>query len=155
MSLFLSHKYLNPFEEHKNGTYHHVAHSLSGSKSFYISHVVNYFYETEFDIWASPQAVCKITAISAEVSYFWGYILFSCYPAVTYAAAKLQGRLFWITFKWFKLLRKAGHLQLIQNSVPSVAGQPQCCIRIKTRVSAHCSAVSALKSWSTKELKKL
>ena len=31
----------------------------------------------------------------------------------------------------FKLLRKAGRLQLIQNSVLSVAGRRQYCIRIK------------------------
>ena len=43
-------------------------------------------------------------------------------PAVTYAAAEHQGPLFWISCKRLKLLRKAGSLQLIQNSAPSVAG---------------------------------
>ena len=52
------------------------------------------------------------------------------YPAVTYAAAEHQGRLFWITCKRLKLLRKASHLQVIQNSVPSVVRQHQCDIRI-------------------------
>ena len=41
-----------------------------------------------------------------------------------------QGRLFWITCNRPKLLRKAGCLQLIQNSTPSVALMRQCCIRI-------------------------
>ena len=51
-------------------------------------------------------------------------------PAVTYATAQHQGCLFWITCKRIKLMRKVGHLQLIQNSVPSVAGWHQCCIRM-------------------------
>ena len=51
-------------------------------------------------------------------------------PAVTYAAFQYQGRLFWITCKRPKLLRKAGCLQLIQNSTPSVTLMRQCCIRI-------------------------
>ena len=59
-----------------------------------------------------------------KLSYFW-------YPAVTYAAFQHQGRLFWITCKRPKLLRKAGRLQLIQNSTPSVALMRQCCIRIQ------------------------
>ena len=54
----------------------------------------------------------------------------SVYPAVTYAAAENQGRLFSITCKWLKLLRKTGRLQLIQNWAPSVAGRHQCCIGI-------------------------
>ena len=74
------------------------------------------------------------------------------YPAVTYAAFQHQGYLFWITCKRPKLLRKAGRLQLIQNSTPSVAGMRQCCIRMwlkwysanfKLRtfilISAHCA----------------
>ena len=52
-------------------------------------------------------------------------------PAVTYAAFQHQGRLFWITCNRPKLLRKAGRLQLIQNSTPSVALMRQCCIRIE------------------------
>ena len=39
-----------------------------------------------------------------------------------------QGPLFWITCNRLKLLRKAVCLQLIQNSMPSVAGRQQCCI---------------------------
>ena len=58
-------------------------------------------------------------------------------PAVTYAAAQHQGRLFWITFKRLKLLRKVGRLQLIQNSAPIVAGWHQCCIRINTYTSSY------------------
>ena len=42
------------------------------------------------------------------------------YPAVTYAAFQHQGRLFWITCNRPKLLRKAGCLQLIQNSALSM-----------------------------------
>ena len=52
-------------------------------------------------------------------------------PAVTYVAAQHKGCLFWITCKWLKLLRKADCLQLIQKSVPSLAGPHQCCIRIQ------------------------
>ena len=52
------------------------------------------------------------------------------HPAVTYAASQHQERLFWITYKRLKLQRKAGRLQLIQNSTPSVAGMRQCCIQI-------------------------
>ena len=52
------------------------------------------------------------------------------YPAVTYAAFQHQGGLFWITCKRPKLLRKAGRLQLIQNSMPSVALMRQCCIQM-------------------------
>ena len=52
------------------------------------------------------------------------------YPAVTYAPAEHQGHLFWITYKWLKLLRKASHLQVIQNSGPSVVRLRQCDIQI-------------------------
>ena len=41
-----------------------------------------------------------------------------------------RGRLFGITCKRLKLLRKASRLQVIQNSTPSVAGWRQCDIRI-------------------------
>ena len=57
--------------------------------------------------------------------------LWILHSAVTYAAAKHQGHLFWITCKWLKLLRKAGCLQLIQNSAPSVARRCQRDIRIE------------------------
>ena len=56
--------------------------------------------------------------------------MYTCYPAFTYGTAEHQGCLFWITYKWLKVLRKASHLQIIQNSAPSVAGRYQCCIRI-------------------------
>ena len=42
----------------------------------------------------------------------------------------IEGDEFWISCKRLKLLRKAGRLQLIQNSVPSVARRRQCDIRI-------------------------
>ena len=58
------------------------------------------------------------------------FVIFSNNPAVTYTAAQHQGRLFWITYKWLKLMRKAGRLQLIQNLEPSVAWRHQCCIWI-------------------------
>ena len=54
-------------------------------------------------------------------------------PAVTYAATQHQGRLFWITYKWLKLLRKASCLQVIQNSAPSVVWQRQCDIWISCK----------------------
>ena len=62
-----------------------------------------------------------------------GQIFYQYYrsnPAVTYATAEHQGRLFWITCKRLKLLRKASHLQVIQNSAPSVVRRRQCDIRI-------------------------
>ena len=58
-------------------------------------------------------------------------------PVVTYATAKHQGLLFWITCKRLKLLRKAGCLQLIQNLAPSVGGRHQCCIRIISEETCH------------------
>ena len=58
-------------------------------------------------------------------------LLLCCYPASTYAAPQQhQGRLFWIICKRLKVRGKAGRLQLIQNSAPSVALGRQCCIRI-------------------------
>ena len=41
-----------------------------------------------------------------------------------------KGAEFWISCKWLKLLWKAGHLELIQNSAPSVAQWRQCDIRM-------------------------
>ena len=45
-----------------------------------------------------------------------------------------EGAEFWISCKWLKLLRKAGVLQLIQNSAPSVAQRRQCDIWIWSRI---------------------
>ena len=42
----------------------------------------------------------------------------------------VDGAEFWITCKRLKLLRKAGRLQLIQNSAPSTIVWRQCDIRI-------------------------
>ena len=81
---------------------------------------------------------CIHTTPQFEPLYYWlnlqklGILVFQGNPAVTYAAAQHQGRLFWITCKRLKVLRKTGRLQLIQNSAPSVAGRRQCCIRIST-----------------------
>ena len=71
------------------------------------------------------------------------------YPAVTYAAAEHQGRLFWITCKWLKLLRKASRLQVIQNLVPSVVRWRQCDIRIAlfTITSLNSKVAAWIKSW--------
>ena len=52
------------------------------------------------------------------------------YPAVKYASAQHQGRLFWITCKRLKLLRKASCLQLIQNIATPVVQWRQFDIRI-------------------------
>ena len=60
-------------------------------------------------------------------------IIVQYHPAITYATAEHQGRLFWITCKGLKLLRKAGCLELIQNLAPSVAGRRQCCIWIERK----------------------
>ena len=54
-------------------------------------------------------------------------------PVLQYATTENQGRLFWITYKRLKLLKKAGRLQLIQNSTSSVALMWQYCIRIGIR----------------------
>ena len=43
---------------------------------------------------------------------------------------RVDGAKFWIIFKQLKLLRKAGHLQLIQNSALSVTRWHQCDIRM-------------------------
>ena len=51
------------------------------------------------------------------------YSLFGCHRVT-------KGAEFWVSCKQLKLLRKAGCLQLIQNSTPSVAGMRQSCIRI-------------------------
>ena len=58
-------------------------------------------------------------------------------PAVTYATFQHQGRLFWITCKRLELLWKAGRLQLIQSSTPSVALMRQCCIRMDKHSRSH------------------
>ena len=42
----------------------------------------------------------------------------------------VDGTDFWVSLKWLKLLRKAGHLQLIQNSAPSNIVWRQCDIQI-------------------------
>ena len=55
---------------------------------------------------------------------------FESYPAVTYAASKHQGRLFWIVCKRPAFLSYFSRFQLIQNLAPSVAGMRQCDIRI-------------------------
>ena len=60
----------------------------------------------------------------------WAFEIPQNYPAVTYAASQHQGRLFWIVCKWPAFLSSFSWLQLIQNSVPSVAGIRQCDIRI-------------------------
>ena len=44
----------------------------------------------------------------------------------------VDGAEFWIICKWLKLLRKAGPLQLIQNSAPSTIVWCQCDIQIHT-----------------------
>ena len=59
-------------------------------------------------------------------------------PVVTYVATQHQERLFLIICKRLKLLGKAGCLQLIQNSAPSVAGRRQCCIRIENYQEQAC-----------------
>ena len=67
----------------------------------------------------SVKVVNLIKALEYEMLISW-------YLAVTYAAAEHQGRLFWITCKPLKLLRKASCLQVIQNSAPSVVQRRQC-----------------------------
>ena len=66
-------------------------------------------------------------------------------PAVTYAAAEHQGRLFWITCKRLKLLRKTSHLQVIQNSPPSVVRRRQCDIRIDIFCKMSCEIIEVEK----------
>ena len=83
------------------------------------------------------QLPCQICLVSSMVRWHFEHLLIDNQifhipslwpptkppnPAVTYADTKHQGRLFWITCKWLKILRKASHLQVIQNSGPSVFG---------------------------------
>ena len=79
-------------------------------------------------------------SISSKLNHsrhFMHCISMYLHPTVTYAAAEHQGRLFWITCKQLKLLRKASRLQVIQNSVPSVVWRCQCDnrIRLKNKIS--------------------
>ena len=85
-----------------------------------------------FVVWAQRPQKAKnlwIRGLLKDFFYF-NIILFIYHPAVTYAAFEHQRRLFWITCNRLKLLKKAGWLQLIQNSTPSVALMRQCCIRM-------------------------
>ena len=72
---------------------------------------------TNFDYRISANSFPPFNSFCGKYSI---YAVKNCHPAVTYAAAKHQGLLFW-TCKRLKLQRKTGHLQLIQNSAPSVA----------------------------------
>ena len=93
-----------------------------------------------FVVWAQRPQKAKnlwIRGLLKDFFYF-NIILFIYHPAVTYAAFEHQRRLFWITCNRLKLLKKAGWLQLIQNSTPSVALMRQCCIRIKRLVIIVC-----------------
>ena len=65
-----------------------------------------------------------------RLEFSWRLKIFN--PYVTYAATKHKGRLFWITCKWLKLLRKASCLHMIQNLVPSVVRRRQCDIWMTT-----------------------
>ena len=49
-----------------------------------------------------------VTKFVKILELIWSKPTNSSYPAVTYAASQHQGRLFWITCKRLKLLRKAG-----------------------------------------------
>ena len=61
---------------------------------------------------------------------FWGIYHPKSIRMSHWCRRATEGGEFWISSKRLKLLRKAGHLQLIQNLVPSVARQSQCDIRI-------------------------
>jgi hypothetical protein len=54
------------------------------------------------------------------------YFVMSC---LILCRRRTPGCLFWITCKRLKLLRKASHLQVIQNSAPSVVRRRQCDIQ--------------------------
>ena len=86
-----------------------------------------YLYWYSFSLWQFQQQLI-VVKINHKEMHNKG--LFIDYPAVTYATFQHQGCLFWITCNRPKLLRKAGRLQLIQNSTPSVALMRQCCIQI-------------------------
>ena len=59
-------------------------------------------------------------------------LLFSVQPIQMshWCHTMVDGTKLWITCKWLKLQRKAGHLQLIRNTVPSTIVWRQCDIRI-------------------------
>ena len=69
------------------------------------------------------------------------------HPAVTYVTAQHQGRLFWITCKRLKILRKAGRLQLILNLAPSVTGRRQCCIQMVGGLFYTLPSIPGLTLW--------
>ena len=74
-----------------------------------------------FNLWDVPVSFCTINVtFSRKTNFANGFATLKIlYPAVTYAAAQHKGHLFWITCQWLKLLRKASHLQVIQNLTPS------------------------------------
>ena len=132
MSLFLSHKYLNPFEEHKNGTYHHVAPSLSGPKSLYFKSRGELFlwnriwYLSWF--WLAGRQYIKY--LQFLLKYFWG-----CYFHVIRMSnlrhTMVDGAEFWISCKRPAYLSSFSRLQLIQKLAPSTIMWHQCDIRIE------------------------
>jgi len=100
------------------------------AKNFEKNHTLfwNYLVKTKWVIFSNFVAFSEYQNFNAKNWQFCTFLQFvKVYsPAVTYAAAEHQGHLFWITCKWLKLLRKASHLQVIQNSAPSVVRRCQC-----------------------------
>ena len=81
--------------------------------------------------WPQQPSTQKVPKFNLMFYNSWKEYLFSKHqnPALTYAAAEHQVRLFWITCKQLKLLRKASRSQVIQNSAPSVVLRRQCDIQ--------------------------
>ena len=104
--------------------YENVMVNFSTGLSFSIPLIWFQIFKWDYWLWITVAWLYQILKICIRVRC-------SDQPAVTYAASQHQGRLFWITCKWLKLLKKAGRLQLFQTSAPFVAGWRQCCIRIR------------------------
>ena len=72
-----------------------------------------------------------LTYKKQPIKKIWGRILGLAWLKFAVAPLRMvDGAKFWITCKQLKLLRKAGHLQLIQNSAPSTIVWRQCDIQI-------------------------
>ena len=67
----------------------------------------------------------------------------------------VDGAEFWITCKWLKLLRKAGCLQLIQNSAPSTIGWRQCDIWMKRNNLVNKTQAIIISCWIIDRLERL
>ena len=119
---------------------------IKGTLMFSKSYHLWAFGEKIFEFLSDLRFMCRVTPIYTHFSpsnfqdnpgsrkilefQYWSALL---NPAVTYATAENQGSLFWITCKRLKLLRKGSHLQVIQNSAPSVFW----CVNVTSEYCLH------------------